>query len=326
MTSDPIRRRPPEPTLHWVTRSVGAGSRIVSIRRFTDGGWHANHALTVADRAGKAHRLVLRRWARPEWIVEDPDFTAEREAGVLELISGTPVPAPKLVAADPDGEACDVPTLLISRLPGRPPGLPRDMGAFLAHLARAVTEIHAASDRLRERVPDYRNYHDHRSAAAPRWSHCPKLWERALELARTQPPPGPRCFIHRDYHPENTLWSRGRLTGVVDWTSASWGPAAVDVAHMRWNLALTYGLDAADEFLRLYRSFTSEARPDQRYWDVVTVLDLVCDLNPNDWPTFDVTRLERYLERVLAPNAADRLPSTAAASSSPWTRRTWMPQ
>jgi hypothetical protein len=32
----------------------------------------ANHALTVVDRAGEAHRLVLRRWARPEWIVEDP--------------------------------------------------------------------------------------------------------------------------------------------------------------------------------------------------------------------------------------------------------------
>ena len=85
--------------------------------------------------------------------------------------------------------------------------------------------------------------HDQRSAAASRWSRRPRLWERALELARADPPPGPRCFIHRGYHPENTLCSRGRLTGVVDWTSAAWGPAAVDTAHMRWNLALTYGLD-----------------------------------------------------------------------------------
>jgi hypothetical protein len=127
----------------------------------------------------------------------------------------------------------------------------------------------------------------------------PELWERALELGRTEPPPGPRCFIHRDYHPENTLWSRGRLTGVVDWTSASWGPPAVDVAHMRWNLALTYGLDAADAFLRLHGSLAAESFPDQRYWDVVTVVDLACELDPNDWPTFDLTRLERYLESVL---------------------------
>jgi aminoglycoside phosphotransferase (APT) family kinase protein len=114
------------------------------------------------------------------------------------------------------------------------------------------------------------------------------------------PPPGRRCFIHRDYHPENTLWWQGKLTGVVDWTSGSWGPAAVDAAHMRWNLALFYGLDAADEFLQLHLSFSPESSDDQYYWDLVTVLDLVSDLDPGDWPSFDLTRLERYVESVLA--------------------------
>jgi aminoglycoside phosphotransferase (APT) family kinase protein len=110
---------------------------------------------------------------------------------------------------------------------------------------------------------------------------------------------GAPCFIHRDYHPENTLWSRGRLVGIVDWTSASWGPAAVDTAHMRWNLALTYGLDAADEFLRRHRSLVSEPASNQHYWDAITVLDLVYDLDPNDWSAFDRARLERYLQTVL---------------------------
>jgi aminoglycoside phosphotransferase (APT) family kinase protein len=305
MTHDALRRRPPQATLSWVITSVGEGSRITSLRRLPHGGWHANHALTVVDRAGEAHRLVLRRWARPEWVVEDPDFTAEREATVLNQLSRTPVPAPELVAADPDAEACDVPALLITRLPGHPPGTPPDMDAFLTGLARALVAIHTAGERLRERVPGYRTYHDHRAAVAPRWSSRPDLWERALELGRTEPPHGPRCFIHRDYHPDNTLWSRGRLTGVVDWTSASWGPPAVDVAHMRWNLALNYGLDAADEFLRPYRLLASESFPDQPYWDVITVLDLVCELDPNDWPTFDLTRLERYLDGVLAQDLAE---------------------
>ncbi len=128
----------------------------------------------------------------------------------------------------------------------------------------------------------------------------PKLWAAALELARAGPPQGPRCLIHRDYHPENTLWSRGRLTGVVDWTSASWGPAAIDTAHMRWEPRLTYGLDAADEFLRLYRSLTSRVFEDKPYWDVITLLDLVAELDPDDWTRFELARLEHYLERVLA--------------------------
>ena len=249
----PLRRLPPERTLRWAADSVGRGSKVVSIRPLAEGGWHANHALTVIDRRGATHRVVLRRWARPEWAVEDPDFTAAREAAVLDLLSDSPVPAPRLVAADPEGAVCDVPALLITRLPGRSPGFPSDMDAFIAQLAEALPPIHALDGRARQRIPAYRNYHDLGSLTPPRWSRRPRLWERALELAGQDPPPGWRCFIHRDYHPENTLWLRGRLAGIVDWTSASWGPAAVDTAHMRWNLALTYGVDAAEEFLRLHR-------------------------------------------------------------------------
>ena len=136
--SDPRRRCPPERALRWVTESLGAGSRIVSLRRLTAGGWHANHALTVVDRSGRAQRLVLRRWARPEWIVDDPNLTPAREAAVLELLADSPVRAPRVVAADPHGAACDVPALLIRRLPGRPPGLPSHMDDFLAQLAQTL--------------------------------------------------------------------------------------------------------------------------------------------------------------------------------------------
>jgi hypothetical protein len=93
---------------------------------------------------------------------------------------------------------------------------------------------------------------------------------------------------------------RGKLTGIVDWASASWGPAAVDSAHMRWNLAVTYGLDAADEFLRRHLSLSSQASDDQPYWDLVTVLDSLVDLEPCEWSRFDMDRLERYVESVLA--------------------------
>jgi hypothetical protein len=72
-----------------------------------------------------------------------------------------------------------------------------------------------------------------------------------------------------------TLWSRGRLTGVVDWNQASWGPASVDLGHMRWNLALPYGIQAAEEFLALYGTLTAGAVQHHPYWDAVTVSDLV---------------------------------------------------
>lgn len=218
---DALRGRPDERTMRWVAESIGVGSRVASLRRLTLGGWHVNHA-TVIDRDANAHRLVLRRWARPEWAVEDPDLTPGRERAVLELLATSTVPAPRLVAADPDAIVCDVPALLISRLPGRPPGLPADMGSFLAQLAAALRPIHAIEAHARQPVPGYRTYHDLSAASPPTWPQNPGLWERALDLARTDPAPGRSCFIHRDCHPENTLWSRGGLTGIVDWTQASW--------------------------------------------------------------------------------------------------------
>lgn len=297
--TDPLRRRPSDAALRWATDAVGAGSRIVSVRRLTAGGWHSNHALSIIDRRGVSHRLVLRRWERPEWKIEDPDFTAEREGRILGLLEGVRVPTPKLIAADTQARSCDVPTLLITRLPGRLPGLPRDMGAFLGGLAGAIVEIHAVDDPGREQLPAYHTYYDMEAVVPPQWSRRPEVWNRAIEVARAEPPRGPCCFIHRDYHPGNTLWWRGRLTGVVDWTSGSWGPAAVDVGHMRWNLALSYGLDAADEFLRQQRALSSQASGDQRYWDLVTVLDLVPEVDPVHWSRFDLERLERYVETVL---------------------------
>ena len=46
---------------------------------------------------------------------------------MLALLSDTPVPAPLVVAADPEAAFCDVPALVLTRLPGRAPGLPGDM-------------------------------------------------------------------------------------------------------------------------------------------------------------------------------------------------------
>lgn len=58
---------------------------------------------SMSSTRADAHRLVLRRWARPGWEVDDPDYTVEREIRVLELVRRTHVPAPMIVAADPAG-------------------------------------------------------------------------------------------------------------------------------------------------------------------------------------------------------------------------------
>src|SRR5258707_1164666 len=80
----------------------------------------------------------------------------------------------------------------------------------------------------------------------PAWSQKPAAWARAIEVLLAGPPPAPAVFIHRDYHPLNVLWQAGAISGVVDWINACRGPAGVDVAHCRTNLAQMYGPAAAD--------------------------------------------------------------------------------
>ncbi len=294
----PWRARPPKRSLEWAAASLGPGSRVISARLLDQGGWHANHAVTVVDARHVSHRLVLRRWARPGWALGDPDFTAAREVEVLKLLERNRIPAPRLVAADPSALACDVPALLTTLLPGHPPIRFADVESFLRQLAEMLARIHdVASDSAA--VPTYRTYVDMKRASVPTWLRDSRTWRRALAVVRRPRQPAATMFIHRDYHPENSLWSRGRLTGIVDWTQASIGAPEVDVGHMRWNLVATYGQAPAERFLDLYESVVGRRLSDQPFWDLVTVLDLVLDV-ADPIPAVELERLETHAAASLA--------------------------
>ena len=296
-----LRRRPPAAALAWAAAAFGPGARVIGARPLASA-WLANHAVDVAAGDGTVHRLVLRRWARPGWDEEDPDFTAAREAAVLELLAPTPVPAPALVAADPDAEICDVPALLETRLPGGPPDLGGDPGPLVEGLAAALPPIHAVAvpGAGSGPVPPYHRFHEPEGLVPPAWSARPDLWARAFAVAAGPPPAGRPCFIHRDYHPANTLWTGGRLTGVVDWVGGSWGPPSVDLGHMRVNLAWDLDLAVADRFLAAHRALTGfDHHP---YWDVACAVDVVPELSSDDPPP-DPT-LQRMEELVAAALAS----------------------
>jgi aminoglycoside phosphotransferase (APT) family kinase protein len=197
---------------------------------------------------------------------------AEREARVLSLLATTAVPAPELVAVDADGSACGAPSVLMTRLPGRVTFEPPDMESWLRQMAAALSRIHAIDRDAQAAVQPYRPYHDFAAMEPPAWSRQADVWRRSLDVVTRPPPAFDACFIHRDYHPGNVLWARGRLTGIVDWVNASWGPPGIDVGHCRLNLALLHGPDIADRFLACCEAeFGSlEGQP---FWDLVAALD-----------------------------------------------------
>jgi aminoglycoside phosphotransferase (APT) family kinase protein len=207
---------------------------------------------------------VLRRYVDREWVAREPDL-ASREAKTLKLLEGVAeLRTPKLIAVDPTGrDTGGAPAVLMSHLGGReewkPPSLER-----LAAVAPLIHEVRAPRYFRR-----YRRYYTGDALRPPPWSKQPKLWERAFEVAEAATvDEATACFIHRDHHAGNVLWSYGRVVGVVDWEPASIGPPAVDFAHVRLNLAAQMGIAAA----RRYAKYPGiEADP---VWDIVDACDI----------------------------------------------------
>jgi aminoglycoside/choline kinase family phosphotransferase len=129
------------------------------------------------------------------------------------------------------------------------------------------------------------------------------MWERAIDLAVRPASGAASGFIHRDYHPGNVLWTGApdapRVAGVADWTSASIGPFAIDLGHMRWNLAAGYDRATADRFLAaaqalgLADDFTPE-------WDIRSTLDVLPELRLGHDSAVSLRRTEQHVARALA--------------------------
>ncbi|MGH3400948.1 MAG: phosphotransferase family protein [Streptosporangiaceae bacterium] len=142
------------------------------------------------------------------------------------------------------------------RLPGRVEWAPAGLDRWLLRLAELLPAIHAASLPAADVVPAFAPY-PQKSYAPPGWARWPTVWERAVEIAHRPPPELPPVFIQRDFRPGNVLWRRGAVSGVVDWQSASIGPASADVAHCRANL-FGFDLDVADRFTESWERLTGE--------------------------------------------------------------------
>lgn len=288
---------PSAATLRWVEECLGRGSEVKMVRPLVGGLSHVNHALLAESRSGTVHRLVLRGWASAGWPDIDIEFSPEREIAALTLLAGCEIPTPSLVAADPSGAHCDTPTLLITRLLGHPPRPAREeLPEYLIQLAAGLLSVHAIGGA--STMPPYRPYNHLDVRLAPLGARHPGLWERGFDVAAGPAPGATPHFIHRDYHPDNTLWMYGRLTGIVDWSGASHGPAAVDVAHMRVCLARRYGAGVADRFLAAFDQVCGGYRHDP-YWDLRAVLDLLPEQPGRPIAPAEMPALEDFLEQAL---------------------------
>ncbi|MFF7067518.1 alpha/beta fold hydrolase [Streptomyces pseudovenezuelae] len=256
-------------TRGWVAKQLPEGRSVVD-SGFLSGGWSSQMRRLELD---DGTELVLRSFVKPFFRRHAPGLLG-REASVLALLAdveGVSAPAP--VAVDATGEHCDHPSLLMSRLPGGVRVDEEDLDRRLDLLAAQLVRIHQV-------VPEGRP----RTYQAWAWPEKVRgvrgpLWERAVDVIRQDPPPYEGCFLHRDFHPGNVLFTGAgaelRISGVVDWVETSWGPADLDVAHCSTALALLHGPAHGLAFRQRYEAHGGRRLadgPDHLYWRLLDAL------------------------------------------------------
>lgn len=254
------RTRVPDEVRTWVRRELGAP--VTGLRRLAGASSTAVHGLRLRD----GRRVVLRRYVWPGFLDDEPIAPA-REVDALRFASAAGLAAPDLLAADVTGNEIGdgIPALVMSLLPGRAVAVPD-----LHRLAEAAASVHGV-DAAALGHEYFRWYDRETHRPVPTGTTQPRLWEAAADVWRGEMPAYEPGLTHRDFHPGNLLWSRGRLTGIVDWANACRGPWGCDVAHCRENLIGLSGWEAADGFQRAYEELTG--RTHHPFWEVASVLE-----------------------------------------------------
>ncbi len=191
------------------------------------------------------------------------------ESDRLRRVTALPVPTPEPLAVDAMGRHVGSPTILMTRLLGRPvlrPSVPSWIDG-LANTLRSIASNGALD------VQDLPTAESWRDPALPRpdWFADAGLWMAANDRADAGLIGSTPRLLHRDFHPGNVLWDRGLVSGVVDWLHACLGPIEIDIASCRVNIALTAGLEAADEFVVALGELGATY---DRAWDLDKVLSL----------------------------------------------------
>lgn len=293
--------RPPPETLAWVERTLGSGMRVVGWRRLTGGLTSAVHRLTM-ERRGVRSSYVLRRFAAGEYADDGRRAVAAETAvlGALERSGGVPVPR---VIGSTTEAAHGGPAVLMTRMPGKLLLMPSDRESWLRQMAQMLVRIHTLAIAA---VP-FESWIDPAQLTPPPDATRPKVWRRAIAIVRETRAPGRTCFVHRDYQHFNLLWSRERLTGVIDWAGACNGPPEIDVGHCRLNLTLLFSVEVAERFHAMYEAEAGRAL--DAYWDVHALLAYGPDWKQflpyqiDGRAPFDAegmtARMEEVLERAL---------------------------
>jgi aminoglycoside phosphotransferase (APT) family kinase protein len=258
----------PDPAaLRWAVRAAAPGADVTGVRGLRDGGspW-----LVRLSRHGEDRGVVLRAGTS-----QDPDGLAT-EVAALQLATSQHIPAPRLLAADLDG---DPPLVLVEQLPGSSRIPPDRPSSRLRTLGRTAAALHAISLEPAAALPERDRPIASVDFATLRRQHPPDpLLVQAEQRMADPAPQGPAVFVHGDLWQGNALWTGDTLNGLIDWDCAGSGSPGVDLGSLRCDAAICFGLDAAADIQQGWEEVAARPAADVAYWDVVAALSTPPDM------------------------------------------------
>lgn len=289
---------PRHPGWRSLAEAVAPGARVTRLRRLAGAG--TTDAYDVAlDRAPR--RVVVK-------LYRDGDGTAPLEWSRLEFAQRVALPVPEPIVADLDSVWFGRPSVVMTRLPGRPDLAPADVEPWVRALAYALAAVHETpldgADGAVTRPPRFETWR------APAGEHDP-LTAAAVGAVTSRLPPGEseRVLTHGDFHPGNVLWRHGRISGVVDWSAARVDTRWYDLAYCRASVSYLLGPDTADRLTRAYSSIVGRISDELAVYDVMCVLSgrhylaesLAADQQQGHAPNYERSRayLDEHLRRAL---------------------------
>ena len=255
--------------------AVDPAATLVGVQALVGGVDTATYALRLV-RPGPSPRgrdvvvRVFRGWKG------DVAAAVRGEYATLEAVSAATPLAPRPVLCDAAGELIGEPLMVTTMLDGAPLPPTHQPDGWTEQLADALVAIHGIPP---ERVAGVASDRSAEERLARRLADPPPradpLWDEASRVAAELAPRlagNPPTLIHGDLWFGNTIWSGGRLSGVVDWAGARIGDPARDVSIARADLRLFVGERSA-EVLRARYEAARGALNDLAFWDLLAALD-----------------------------------------------------
>jgi aminoglycoside phosphotransferase (APT) family kinase protein len=229
--------------------------------------------LDIERADGSRWRVTLRRFVRTGHRWSTPESVAH-EYEILRLVERAGVPATRPILLDAEGEYFGVPAMVISYLPGKPLFPTKNIERWTEGLAAVLLRLHDVTseeydlswlhvqlrDGMRERIDEWKA----QGTDDPLADEMLRALDAELDRIDFSNP----TLVHDDFWSGNTVAYRGRIIGIIDWTTAEVGDPRTDVSECRVDLVLSHGMEVADAFRDDYERLASRRLEDLWYFDL----------------------------------------------------------